>query len=808
MEPDRTQKGIRIADFGGMITDADPRDLARNQLQMLENVVIEQHGMVRSRRGMTIRHDVPATYELTVTKRSHAIFRIAHWNWLVFDCGAAFRVMDASGATEVFQTFTPSPAWHSEPKICFTQTSGGELFAVNGLDRPWKYNGQNGTAVNGEGPACAVGIDPPTAALAATTPGSGNALEGTYYVAYRWLDRFGNPSVLSPLLAVTATAGDKFEYSTVANSSGKDSTPRITQKQIFRSLVNDAETLYLVTTIADNSTTTYTGDTLSDEALAANAALPILNDDESLNANRFVVPPTHKRIVVWHQDRLWFMADGTYRTGTVATTNTSATFTGTNTVFTDEMIGWELWLTSSTKIPYTITAVASSTSITVSPAADATASGLLYILRPARSERNKIYYSEAEEPEAVPQSQNEVLIQISRVDDDDEIVGGYSFGADLYVAKERATYVVSSVRQPNLDAGVSMAFSRGLFNHWCSAHAEGMQFCMDRLGMYVTSGGKPEPIGEVFQNYWREQLIDFSVSEYFFVAVNQVTRTARFYVVLSGSGLSYPGFVFCYNYILNRWWTETRPWSVTGAGTIRNVGARETYYELPAGFPPVYDDGYATDGVIAATTGVLSSYNTETSDLTATTAVFTSAMVGAPIVFTSGNGRQQLGIINAFTSSTVVVIYGDIHVPNEPAAGDTFVVGGIPWRLKTAMFDIPAIGARAPIDVTASFVPTAAAGNLLEVRHYLGHSSTPENAEIDIISEGETCGAVKGSPNSTISMYVDKVAEAPNNGVARKSIGMSTSQSVPSYRNLTVELRGIAAGERHRITQLDIDGVL
>lgn len=810
---ERTQRvGVRAPDFVGMIADADPRDLPRNAFQSIENMALERLGEASSRRGMRIRHTAPFTSNLIGTKRSHATFYAALANWLVVDVGnGSFRFLDATSAATTNQSFTPSPAWHSEPKICFAKTSGAELFAVNGIDRPWKHNGQIGSSINSEGPACPVGIDPPAAAPTCSMTTSGGAEAGTYVLAYRFVDRYGNPSVLSPVLEQAATAGQKFQW-TFAASSGLDSSGRVTRRQLFRTLVDNADVYYLVAEIADNSTTTY-DDTLSDDDLAdpnrsGYARLPLVNPNGTLNANRFVVPPSHKKVVVWDQDRLWFMADGSYSTGTISGTGSGTTITGSGTTFTSRMIGWEIWPNATAKIPYTITAVGSATSITVSPAIDTTFSGVAYVARPARTERNTIYCSEPEEPESVPQSQNSCLVQFNPLDDDDEIVGGFSNRRGLFVFRNRSTYCIDYVRQGKLSAGANPVAERGGFNQACHVYIEGVDYLLDADGPWALGGDDATGVGDGFANYFREGLVDFTKSDTFFVAANRRTKTVRFYVVLTADGTSYPTFCFCYNYRLKRWWTERRPWQVSGAGLLRE-GSTYTYYELPVGgYPIVYDDGYACDGVSAAVRGMVSTWNGGTGELVASDSVFTEAMIGAPVVLTSGSGKRGLGLITAYSDGTTVTVATTLDDIGAPAAGDTFLVGGIPWSMKSAQYDIPeADGERVPIEIGVSFLPTSGQYESLEVRHYLSQRTAAEAAGAGAAEDGVMPELTLGSADATYSMYVDKSADAKTVGYVMKAIGGRSVGTLGGERQVTAEVRGIAGGERHVIRQIDVSGV-
>lgn len=811
MEERNQRVGLKCADFLGMMADADPRDLPRGVFQILENIALERPGDAISRRGMKIRHTAPFTSALTATKRAHTVLNSNQWNRLIYDVGnGSFCVMDATSASTGTTTFTPSPGWNSAAKMSFAKTSGGEVAIANGVNRPWKYNGQEGTSITGAGPACVMGIDPPTDhADVVASPGAGHCYTGKYLCAYRFLDQYGNPSVLSEYTEVNAIKNEVFDWD-FDISTGLPSTGRVTQRELFRTLVDNADTFYRVKVVNDNTTTTYT-DTWSDldlidENRTDYAALPIVNANGTLNANRFVIPPANKKVVVWDQDRLWFMADGSYSAGTIS--GTGGTVTGTGTSFSAGMLGWEIWPSATAKTPYVITEVTSSTSVKVFPDISTSFSGASYVSRPDRYERNTIYCSEPEEPESVPQSQNSVLIQYSQEDDDDEIVGGFSNASGLFVFKNRSTYSVDYVRQGKLTASAIRVAERGAFNQACRARAGGIDYLMDYDGPWALSGGAEKPMGEAFANYFRENLIDFTKADTFFVTANTRTHTVRFFVVLTADASTYPKFCFVYNYRLDRWWTETRPWEVSGGGMIRE-GYKYTYYELPyGGYPPVYDDGYSCDGVTAAVRGTVSTYNSGSGALVATGSIFTNAMVGASIVVTSGSGKRSAGVISAYTSGTAVTVTAGFHSVATPAAGDTFVIGGIPWRIKSAQLELPmAAGERAPVEFTVSFVPTTNDNQSLELRHYMNHKTTAENAVVSQNEQADFVATTASSPDSTFSMYASKNAEGTTVGVARKSLSGKTVGSLGNDRLITVEARSIAAEERHYIRQIDVTGV-
>lgn len=686
---------------------------------------------------------------------------------------------------------------HTETDICFAKTPAGEVFMVNGIDRGHKWDGAATSTVF-------IGLDAPTVAPTVGENSGGHSEVGEYFTAYRFGDEVGNYSNLSPLQSTTTTAVDKsFDWSAVAVAAGTDSTARITKRQLFRSLVGDATTLFLVTTLADNTTTTYS-DTLSDEDLAQNEELPIVNFDETLSANRFGLPPTTKAVAVWHQDRMFYLADSFYSTGTVTVTSSSTTVTGIGTAFNKYFVGRYLYPVGAAK-GLRISAYVSATELTLGTAyAGSTLTGVAYEIRPDPAERGMIFFSETEEPESVPQSQNQFVLQ-ENVGEYDEIVGAIPSDSTMYVLQRSHVYAFDYVRQPHLDGSARLMLRRGCCNQRCWDRGGNSIFLMDQEGPYsIQSGGDFKDIGEPIKNYWRDGLIDHSQSRRFFVAVNPQTQTARFYVRLTTDN----SVVRClaYDYAHDAWSEEEYPFTVGCAVAMRVNNVRS--YFVGKQNDRFCAERYLSslDGRTSAVRGTVASYGAGT--LVATGSVFVAGMIDCPVVITSTNGKRQVGLITAYTNGTTVTVATTINSPTAIAAGDTFVIGGVPWSYRTGLMTY----ARNEHNnhersIELLYKPTTESGNTLDIRHYLNYKTTAEVAQFDEPEKlSQTCSSISGSADGVVTLDRDANADYPSVGYSRKVYSGRNAHGIAADRYVTAELRGIAAGEPVEVSQLVIAG--
>jgi hypothetical protein len=174
---------------------------------------------------------------------------------------------------------------------------------------------------------------------------------------------------------------------------------------------------------------------------------------------------------------------------------------------------------------------------------------------------NSLMYSEVDEPESVPIA-NELVLQ-ENVGDPDRIVALVPLGSALLVAQQSHLYRLSYVAQPVLDASIALVGYRGVLNSRCWGVMAGVAFLVDSAGMYAFDGSSEEPVSVAVDNYWRDNIIDFSKADKFHVHADMNSRVVRFYYCQSGD--SEPARALCYCAVTKAWWEETFATAVTAS---------------------------------------------------------------------------------------------------------------------------------------------------------------------------------------------------------------------------------------------------
>lgn len=328
-------------------------------------------------------------------------------------------------------------------------------------------------------------------------------------------------------------------------------------------------------------------DDLDDETLILNEALPVTNEDESVNARRQGMPPSEMAVMAWFQDRMFYAVQRTYSQGTVSTTTDSYIITGSGTEWIEEFGGndmyptrpgeWLMQIEGEPK-PLRIGAWASGTRLDTLTTSlpTLTQGGASYVLYPdPKIFRNKVLYSEVDEAESVPYDAevaaangydgylNAVPIQ-ENTGDDDELTALMPYGYALWAVKERHIYRIMFSKQPNIEAGVILVASRGCLNQRCWVYYEGLAYLMDKSGVYTFDGSQAEPISLPIQDLWRDFTIDFTNHVWFHASIDPADETVRFYVQFVGDTGTRPERALCYHVRHKGWWLESYPWEVGG----------------------------------------------------------------------------------------------------------------------------------------------------------------------------------------------------------------------------------------------------
>jgi len=176
---------------------------------------------------------------------------------------------------------------------------------------------------------------------------------------------------------------------------------------------------------------------------------------------------------------------------------------------------------------------------------------------------NSLLYSEIDEPESVP-AVNELVVQ-QNSGTPDQIKALIPLSTDLLIAQDAHLYKLSYVAQPVIDAAITLVGYRGILNDRCWTVMGGVAFLADSHGVYAFDGSQEQPVSVVVDNYWRDEIIDMSVSDAFHMSSDFATKTIRFHYCRVGETL--PTRALCYCVVTEAWWEETYPQPVTASAT-------------------------------------------------------------------------------------------------------------------------------------------------------------------------------------------------------------------------------------------------
>jgi len=183
-------------------------------------------------------------------------------------------------------------------------------------------------------------------------------------------------------------------------------------------------------------------------------------------------------------------------------------------------------------------------------------------------EPNTLYYSEVDEPESVPDSNEIVLQQNAR--DADSLKAMIPFGSTLLLMQERHAFSLTFARTPILDAQVTPIAFRGCINQRCWDIYDGTCYVADQYGVYaLTPTGQIESLSDAIGNVFRDE-IDFAQRTWSFLLVDPKTGVLRFFAAFKKDNpKGYPSRALCYSIESKAWWYEKHPQAVTGGTQAR-----------------------------------------------------------------------------------------------------------------------------------------------------------------------------------------------------------------------------------------------
>ena len=463
----------------------------------------------------------------------------------------------------------------------------------------------------------------------------------------------------------------------------------------------------------------------------------ILSTDGSLNMNRFTPPPDYMSVAVQFQDRMFYGVPVSYDAGTITTiSQPTTTVEGTSVSWDTDMAGSYISIAGEDR-KHLIASVTDEDTLETTENVTTNHSAVAYTIEPPPTERRKWYFSEPDEPESVPTT-NDTIVQ-ENTGDDDDMTGGMPHGSYFYATFERHIYRMSFVRQPNIDAQWTLVASRGCFNQSSWDRYADIAFMMDQSGPYVLSMASPIPkvIGVEIQDLWKEDILDFSKSKWFFTKVDPVLQVARYYVVFKADvGISTgivghrPRRAICHHWPSGSWWVDEYPLELGGATTIAIAGKLRTVVGGEAERILLTNEG-TTDIVTQAYTGTVASPTT-----TSINGTFPDAAddaIGSTIAIVAGTGAGQSRSVTDSTATVITVADWD----TTPDTTSKYILGAIPYEFKTGEFRFAGEEDRSQRKIGLNFKPTQGA-SVLEVRHYLDDQAVPRFGTITSSAETGT----------------------------------------------------------------------
>lgn len=272
---------------GGLNTKFAASIIENNESPDCANVVFT-NGSAGTRQGVAKFNTTPIgsfTIDGLYTRRAN--------NTSETMCAFANGTMWAAGATTFATIPSAQSVWTSGTRIAAAQYQN-YMFLGNGASVPYKYDGTNFTRQ---------GVYPPTTTMSVASNGAG-ALSAS--ATYMYKNTYVNTALVESDLGPVVT----FVISNVSGQNNLSNIPVAPQsygvnaRYIYRTSAN-ASTFKKIATLSDNTTTTYTDNTL-DSALGATAptdnGVPPLFSAIIYHQNRvFMNDPTNPSFVFWSE---------------------------------------------------------------------------------------------------------------------------------------------------------------------------------------------------------------------------------------------------------------------------------------------------------------------------------------------------------------------------------------------------------------------------------------------------------------------------------------------------------------------------
>ena len=617
--------------------------------------------------------------------------------------------------------------------------------------------------------------------------GAENSITGGYQAFQRWVDKDGYVSDPGPLSAVVQVADrNLIKYTEVEVPADT----RVAKRQIWRNNTGQLQNFYLDVETNDLTSTTFES-RKTDSQLVLSDVITFTDVDGYTIPYLYAQPPTDKPFLAELRGRIFAVGSRRYSTGSCQVTNGSATVTGIGTSWTNAMAGRRF---IAGKLEYLIQNVdESAQTLTLAATyAGVTDPLALYVIAPYAAEELVVRWSD---PTAGPESWP-LTAQLLLPQDGDTITGIVNYGDALYITKTRNIYRLNFTEDPAVDGEVSPAAKRGCINHRCAVSVEGACFMMDREGIHAFVGGPAPthvtiPIADIFREETDGYRINWEADLCMFHAVlHQEIGCIKWYVALAGD--MFPQHAICYDYRRQRLWLESYPRPICSS-----------CYSLAITGRPLL--GTTEGKILAADTGSLDliqpggtlfTVASVNSPFSLTLDFVPKDCEGVPFVIVNGAAAGTDRVVSSQSSTEIQFI---TPLAILPAVGDKIQIGGIPYRVKTAIFDAAGQDGNAPSSFSMKVNP-----NQSNLYGALTIYKDGRNIAKTNVAARATWGAASKNPTaSTKQTFFDAATER---GMIVENLSRPDEADKVDVFQWQFQVDGSSGETKPRILEIRVDG--
>ena len=607
---------------------------------------------------------------------------------------------------------------------------GDSVIICNGHDANAVYDIRTGTTKT-------LGMAAPGAMGTPPADQSSGLVNGTVKYRTRWRDQSTNTISLPSASSTHTCVNQKVRV------THPGSAPSRASHWIVERIIDGGKTYYPVNYTAASPDGTPVGTAFYDD----DTADATLQQNEPLSSNQ---GQPGNRAFCWVNGSIVFMGGDRVYQGKVNVTNGSAAVVrSSGEDFTSDMIGDDFSVDGEVDgVTYRISAFTDGDNITLA----STFAGSTALAAPCSitGQGNQINWSESGTPEyygsaVVGGLSNSVLIG----DDGGSIRGGIGLGlAGSLVCTGDRQYLWSYRYNPQSKflGGdgeiVPLPARRGTFNNNSMLRVDGIVYGMDRYGVWAFNiGGSAKEIGQNIARSWRD--LDFGKFANYWCAYYPLYQQIYFFVVEPGH--THPNKSYQYS-LSQQKFTGSRTYDVECPCGVMLPGGSD---ELRVGFFTAANGSaksYFNFDAIGTTAGVPP---TSTIKGTATAGSSTSVTDSGAAFETVGDGCDgaPITIVRAadnsaetqqIVSNTATVLTTTTFTGTAPTSGDTYILGTIPTKWRTARLDMGQPTIRKKIKGIWVWIVYDANAVDLKLKAFYDGNSQPETYDHTLSEDGVT----------------------------------------------------------------------